>query len=176
MAHDIFELYENTQLTLQQIADSTGYTYKQVFTRIKKNYSSSYRKSRKAINYRNSKLGELNPMTGKFGEAHHNYRGRVSDNKGYFMVLKPEWYTGRAGSKHVFEHSVVVCLNMGLTEIPRGWCVHHCDGITVNNGFNNLVLITVSDHKRLHSWLGASTISKESTLKWVETHGTSFKK
>lgn len=117
-------------------------------------------------------------MTGKTGAAHHNHIGVVSDNKGYLMVLKPDWYTGRKNSKHVFQHHVVVCEHLGLTAIPKGWCVHHVDKNPHNNVFDNLVLMTVSDHLRLHSTVlvGATTISKESTLKWVEAQGTPFRR
>lgn len=173
---DIKYLYENTELTQQQIAAQLGIPWKRVFKYIKANYSSDYRKTRKAKCYRNSKLGAKNPMRGKTVEVHHNYIGVVSDNKGYWMQLKPEWYTGRKRSKHVFVHHVVVCLALGLTEVPGGWHVHHCDHNPRNNDFDNLVLIKAGDHQRLHiSLRGATTISKESTLKWVEAHGTPWR-
>lgn len=174
---DIKTLYENTDLTQQEIADKLGIHWKRVLKFVKENYSREYRKSRKARCYRKSKLGERNPMFGKFGEQHHNFVGEVSDNKGYLMVLKPDWYTGRKSSKHVFVHNVVVCEALGITEIPKGWCVHHCDTNPYNNIYDNLILVTLGDHIRLHHVLlkGATTISKESTAKWLEAHGTPFK-
>jgi hypothetical protein len=172
----IKKLYENTELTQQQIADALGIHWKHVFLYIKANYSLSERKRRKAIRYSNSKQGTKNPMHGMIGKTHHNYVGVVSDCKGYLLVLKPDWYTGRKGSKHVFQHHVVVCEKMGLTEIPKGWCVHHCDENKQNNRFDNLVLMTLTDHVRFHKWLeGATTrVIKSRTLKWVEAHGTPF--
>jgi hypothetical protein len=168
-------LYENTELTLQQIADHTSTSPKQVFNYVARNYSREHRTERKRNSYRKSKTGSLNPMTGKTGSAHHNYVGVVGDSKGYLMELKPSWYTGRAGSKHVFQHHIVVCLSLGITEIPKGWCVHHVNENPHDNTFDNLVLMTLSDHQRLHQVLaGATTISKESTLKWVEAQGTLF--
>lgn len=174
---DIKYLYENTELTQQQIAEQLGVPWKRVFNYIKANYSAAYRKTRKTVSYRNSKLGARNPTQGKCGEAHHNYVGLVSDGKGYQMRLRPDWYTGRKRSKHVFEHHVVVCENMGLTAIPPGWCVHHVDRNPLNNAFDNLVLCTRGDHCRIHAVLlaGATIISKESTLKWVEAHGTPWR-
>lgn len=177
MSAKIERLFENTDLTMQQIADRSGLTYKQVFDYVKANYSTAYRKQRKSVSYSNSKLGAKNPMFGINSEDHPNYVGVISDNKGYMMVLKPDWYTGRKGSKHVFEHHVVVCENMGLTEIPRGWCVHHCDQQKTNNKFGNLVLMTLTDHVRFHRVMtleGATTRTKVRTLKWVEAHGTPF--
>lgn len=174
---DIKFYYENTELTQQQIANTLGVPHSRVHKYIKANYSKEDRLARKSKCYRNSKLGSKNPMAGKAGAAHHNYKGVVSDNKGYLMVPKPHWYAGRKGSKHVFQHSVVVCERLGLTEVPAGWCVHHCDHNPLNNDFDNLVLLKLGDHCRLHNSLeGATTISKESTLKWVEAHGTPLKR
>ncbi len=171
-------LYERTELTQQQIANKLNIPLKHVHRYVKANYSKAYRKTRKAKCYRNSKLGVKNPMFGKMGQDHHNYVGVVSDNKGYLMILKPDWYTGRKNSKHVFLHHVVVCENLGITEIPKGWHVHYCDKNPLNNKFNNLVLILAGDHTRLHATIlcGATTrLIKSRTLKWVEAHGTPFR-
>ncbi len=174
---DIKSLYEKTELTQAQIAERLGISQASVSNYAKRHYSSAYRKQRKVANYSRSKQGDRNPMFGVRGAEHHNYVGVVSDGKGYLMVLKPDWYTGRKGSKHIFLHHVVVCEALGLSAIPRGWCVHHCDENTQNNRLSNLVLLTLADHVRLHQWLalkGATTMAKASTLKWVEAHGTPF--
>lgn len=169
----IKRLYEESDLTLQAIADTLGISVFHVYRYVGENYTLEERKERKRGCYRRSKLGALNPMTGKTMEQHHNFVGDVSDGKGYLMRLKPQWYTGRRGCKHVFVHQLVVCERLGLTQMPKGWCVHHVDEDKTNNSFDNLVLMTTSDHRRLHRHLeGATTISKESTLKWVEAHGT----
>ena len=175
---DIKQLYEHTELTLQGIADHIGTSYKRVFNYVAAHYSKSYRTERKRISYRNSKTGELNPMTGKYAEQHHNYIGVVSDNKGYLMVLRPSWYTGRLKSKHIFLHHEVVCRHLEIPAVPKGWHVHHVDKDPYNNAFDNLVLITAGDHNRIHRHVlvGATTISKESTLKWVEAQGTPFRR
>lgn len=150
MKDRIKNLYETTELTQQQIADTVGVSWKVVFTIIKKEYSSEQRRQRKVISYRNSRLGDKNPMYGKTGSAHHSYIGAVSDNKGYLMVLKPSWYTGRKNSKHVFQHHVVVCEALGITEIPKGYHVHHINGDKCDNTESNLLMLTAGDHMRLH--------------------------
>lgn len=168
----IKRLIETTDLTMAEIRNQVGCRH-QLVTDTLKSYPAKYRKARKTHHYRKSKLGDLNPMFNKTRELHPNYKGVVSDNKGYLLILKPEWYTGRKRSKHVFQHSVVVCENLGLTEIPKGFCVHHCDINPLNNDFSNLVMLTMAEHSALHSYLkGATTISKESTLKWVEAYRT----
>lgn len=173
---DIKFLYEQTELTINQIAEQIDWPPGRAGKWIKRHYSSEYRKQRKSTCYRNSKLGDKNPMFGLRGDETHNYVGDVSDHKGYLMRVKPEWFTSRKGSHHVFSHHIVVCECLNITGIPKGWIVHHCDFNPHNNDFGNLVLLTMGDHSRLHRYLaGATTISKESTLKWVETYGTPWR-
>jgi len=174
---DINYYYLNTELSQREIANKLGLTLNHVNTAIRKQFSSEFRRQRKVVSYKNSKLGDKNPMYGNKLELHPRYKILVSDNKGYLMRVKPLWYTGRINSKYVFEHHIVVCQQLGLTQIPKGWCVHHCDMNPHNNDFSNLVLLTMSNHRKLHSYLeGATTISKESTLKWVEAHGTPWRR
>lgn len=174
---DIYQAIETTDLTLAQIAKQLGVSMKRV-RKVWEEYSKEFRTNRKAGCYRRSKLGELNPMLGNCGERHHRYVGIVGDSKGYLMCLKPEWYLGRLGSKHVFLHHVVVCENLDLSKIPKGWCVHHCDMNPHNNEFDNLVLMTTADHNKFHAAVraGVTTMEKSSTLKWVEAHGTPFRR
>lgn len=164
----IKQYIEDTELTLQAIADTAGTTYKVVY-RVWRTYSAAYRKARKVKNYRRSKAGDKNPMFNKHGKLHHNFKGIVSDNKGYLMVLKPNWFTGRKGSKHVFQHTIVLCEAEGKTELTKGQCIHHCDQNPQNNEYNNLIVMELGEHIKLHRLLGsATTISKESTAKWLE--------
>ena len=157
---DVKTLYETTELTLQEIADKVGTTFSIVWYYVKQNYSIEQRKSRKRLSYQKSKQGNKNPMFGKFGNLHPGYKGEVSDGRGYLMVLKPEWYTGRKGSKHVFKHSLVMCEHLGLTEIPEGFCVHHIDGNKHNNDIDNLMFLSISAHTKLHSLERATTRRK----------------
>jgi hypothetical protein len=154
------DLYENTHFTMQEIAMETGVSPWSVWNYIQSNYSKAYIKERKVICYSNSKLGDKNPQFGLRGEQTAGYVGVVGDGNGYLMVLKPDWYTGRKGSKHVFQHQVVICEALGLTEIPKGWCVHHIDGLRTNNNLNNLAFLTTSAHSKLHSLERATTRAK----------------
>ena len=132
-----------------------------------------YAVARRARMYSRSKQGVNNPMTGMFKEKHPRFKGVVGDSKGYLMELKPSWYTGRKGSRHVFQHHIVYCLATGLTEMPRGYCVHHCNQDTTDNRFDNLLMMTLNEHTYFHRVNeGATTISKESTAKWLEAHRT----
>ena len=165
----VYHLFETTTLTLQQIADEVGVLYNHVWHCVHNSYSEAERSSRKRANYRASKTGDKNPMAGKTLERHHNWiGGRVSDGNGYWMVHKPEWYTGRKGSKYVFEHSVLVCEALGLTELPAGWVVHHIDKNPSNNALDNLTLLTLEAHARLHRLERVTTIPTGSRAKRLE--------
>lgn len=154
-------LFENTELTIENIAKEIDWSFYETYQWICFNYSKEVRKERKRKCYSNSKQGQLNPMFGKKEADHHNYIGDVADGKGYLMRLKPHWYTGRKGCKHVFVHHIVICESLGLTEIPKGFCVHHIDGNKTNNELSNLALMTTVAHMRLHQLERATTIRKE---------------
>jgi hypothetical protein len=100
-------------------------------------------KAEKALRYSRSKLDQLNPMRGKSGSLHHNYKGSVSDHKGY--LTEPDGQGGR-----VFQHRLVIQQALGLTELPEGWHVHHIDGDPLNNSLDNLALVTPAGHAELH--------------------------
>lgn len=150
-------LYENTTMTLPEISKALGVRHQTLIQWTITNYPPEYREAKKKEAYRKSKLGSNNPMSGKIGNKHPNYKGKCSDGKGYILVLKPDWFTGRVGSKHVFEHHVVYCKEHGLTEIPDGFQIHHLDGDGTNNDPDNLIMLTASDHTRLHNYLKSIT-------------------
>ena len=150
-------LYEETNLTDAQIAEELGISVTWLYRGFLYNmYDRDYRKMRKQRSYQLSKKGDKNPMKGKYKEQHPNYKERVSDGRGYWMILRPEWYTGRTGCNHVFEHSVVMCKALGLTEIPAGFVIHHIDGDKHNNDISNLALMTNAAHSKLHQQLRKS--------------------
>ena len=109
-------------------------------------------KEEKALRYSRSKTGSKNPMQGKAGIQHPNYKGRLfCDPHGYVLVLKPDWYTGRQMSKHIYEHQVVMARMLGLTEVPENMVVHHIDEDRTNNSSDNLALVTPEAHRLLHA-------------------------
>lgn len=156
IADEIMNLFESTSMTLRDIADQYHMRYTRLIEFLNEKYSQEEFDKRKSRLYRESKSGDKNPMSGKCADQHPRYVGVTEDGKGYLMCLKPDWYTGRKGSKHIFVHSLVMCQHLGITEIPKGYVVHHIDGNKHNNDIDNLALLTVSGHSKLHNIMGRS--------------------
>jgi hypothetical protein len=75
---------------------------------------------------------------------------RILD-QGYFYVKTPTWFTGISmDGTRVAEHIIVYCLEHSLTEIPKGFVIHHVDLNPLNNVPSNLLMLTVSEHIKLH--------------------------
>lgn len=110
-------------------------------------FSPEQRKERSTKMYANSKTGDKNP---RFGKPTMRPVENVDDGNGYTIKWKPEWWTGRKGSKYVFEHQLVICEALGLTEMPKDFVVHHINGDRKDNSISNLALLTKSAHTSLH--------------------------
>ena len=113
---------------------------------------------------------------GRTGEKHPRYSGgrylqKFKTSKDpYWMVIKPAWYLGAKNTRYVPEHVVVACKAVHITKLPRSFVVHHCDQDHFNNEFDNLVIMSKSDHNTLHHMLtkeSVTTMGKPSTLKWL---------
>lgn len=163
--------YFNTDKTYLEIAQLVGASEGVIMKLYQSNFSKQELRDRAKKSWAKAKIGELNPMYGNTRDKHPRYKGVISDGKGYQLILKPDWYTGRAGSKHIFYHHYVYCLENNLTEIPLGFDIHHKDGNPLNNDISNLELLSKVDHAKLHG-KRSETISEESTSKCLETEGT----
>jgi aspartate carbamoyltransferase regulatory subunit len=85
----------------------------------------------------------------------------IQDRKGYLLMLKPVWATGRVGSKHIFVHQVVMMEHLKITKIPEGFVVHHVNGDKTDNRIHNLALLTNEAHLKQHQ---VTQTSNELTL------------
>ena len=176
---EIDTYFDNPKYSIPDLTKMFGISTQSIYGHWKTKYGRDKLKERNRIVKHYKNTGENHPNYGKRGANAPKYRGILVDKRGYLIIIKPTWYTGRKSCKHVYVHHVVICEHLGISQIPHGWCVHHCDKDITNNSFENLVLLTQRDHTKLHQYLrkeGATTISKESTLKWVEAHGKVFNK
>lgn len=152
ITQQVIEMVRDTNKTYQAIGDELGISYKMVRTRAVSNFPKEFLSKRKRVNYAKSKLGSRNPYYGVKGSEHPGWRGgnSVSDGKGYLLVKKPEWFTGRVNSTYIFEHHYTYCMANGLTEIPEGFHIHHIDENKTNNDPGNLQMMTAEEHRRHH--------------------------
>ena len=138
--------------TVKEVAKALSITFHTAQEMLRRGIPEEQLKAEQALRYSRSKVGAQNPMSGKTGDLHHNYKGRLfCDPHGYILVLKPEWYTGRPMSKHVYEHQVVMAQMLGLTEVPEGMNVHHINENREDNSPHNLALVTPEGHRSLHA-------------------------
>lgn len=147
----VIKLFKFTNTRLQDICKECKVEYWELQEILKNNFTQYEIDSRKSRLYRLSRLGDKNPMKNQTGEKHPNFKGLIEDGNGYLMIKKPNWYTGRNRSEYIFYHSYVMCINLGITEIPKGFVVHHIDGNKKNNDISNLALVTISGHSKIHS-------------------------
>lgn len=49
------------------------------------------------------------------------------------------------------EHARTMCISLNIPKIPKGFIIHHIDENKRNNNIDNLSLITITAHNRIHS-------------------------
>lgn len=85
---------------------------------------------------------------GKKKEAHPCWKGgKVIDRDGYVRIWSPEHPWPRKG--YMMDHVRVIELIIGRRILPNE-CVHHIDHNRQNNSFENLKLLTRSNHSKQH--------------------------
>lgn len=92
-------------------------------------------------------------MKGKSGMQHPRAVEKEINQDGYISVFAPDWYSGRRDGNKVYEHILVYCEYNGYAFLPKGMVVHHLDENKQNNHPDNLILVSIQDHRRIHAWL-----------------------
>jgi len=157
---NVVALYRSKEfLSMAAIARRLETTYHNVRHVVKVQIPEDERRALKAIRYSQSKTGDKNPMKGKTGEQHHNWKGLCADGYGYLTCL----YLGRRR----LVHRVVAAQMLGIRELPRRFAVHHIDGDKTNNAEENLAIVTNAGHRQLHYLQSKDSLAvklKKSTL------------
>ena len=162
---EIVKLFHSDK-TLTEIRKQVGIRYNTVKDIWLSEFGEQAVAERKRLKYRLSKLGNNNPMKGKYKRTHPKWKDsdRVSDRKGYSRIRAPDWYTGKTWQGYVDEHILNYCVSRNLTEIPEGFVVHHLDMVKKNNDPSNLIMLTNADHMLLHAWINRAIVQRLSRL------------
>ena len=147
-------------LTVVQIAKRLKTSHNNVVHVLKKHMHEDERKALAKLRYSLSKTGSKNPMKGKTGKQHHNWKGACDDGEGYLTVM----HNGR----RAFVHRLVLAEVLGIAEIPKSLVVHHIDGDRQNNAPDNLALMTRAAHRILHYLQAKEAARLQSQLSNVE--------
>ena len=73
--------------------------------------------------------------------------GKKRATKGYILIYKPEHYRANLHG-FVLEH-ILVWEKAHKKQIPKGWVIHHLNGIKDDNRLENLVVKTRASHIHL---------------------------
>ena len=145
----IVDLLKTTDLLNEEIATQHNCSAWLVSEISRKYLNPEERKSLWTKRAIRSKLGNKNPMFGKCGEQHHN-AVKISRTMGYKTVFKPSWWTGKSKDNRIGEHIYIYCVHNNLTELPDKHIIHHKDHNIDNNSIDNLELLSISEHIKLH--------------------------
>ena len=142
-------LFYCTNMSQREIAERAGVCHQTVSEHIRSFATPAERKARHSHSLRRVMPGKCPPRA---GAANPNWKGGSSTSAGYRLVPVPDWWVGTTYSagKYVREHQAVACAFLGLTALPAGYCVHHRNRDKTDNRIDNLELMTLSAHMKLH--------------------------
>lgn len=134
------KLYYEKNMTQQEVADAMGVTQKVVFKFMRRNNLPA----RKAAK-RYQRMEQNSSWKG----------GRRINEQGYIEIYMPEYKHTRSNG-YVREHIYVAEQSIGRTlrfydvGDERNEVVHHINGVKTDNRPENLLVLTVSQHRMLH--------------------------
>lgn len=82
------------------------------------------------------------------GSLAANFKTGSSNERRYFSV-KARWHPGKDRNSRVYLHRIIAEARVGRF-LEKGEVVHHKDGNPENNHWENLEILTQSDHCRKH--------------------------
>ena len=127
---ELYDLYWNQGLTLDDIAEQVGCSQMLVKKKMAK-----LGIDRRSV----SDAAKLAFQNGRKGD------GRFQDSRdGYVYILKPEHH--RADNRGYIREHILVWEEVNRKPLPKGWVVHHLNGIKGDNRPENLLGMYHRDH------------------------------
>lgn len=97
-----------------------------------------------------------------------NQKGQFVETTG---ISKTDYKSVFYKNKRMGEHLRVMCIELGINEIPKTLIIHHIDGNKRNNHIDNLSIMTEVAHNRIHSHPSWNKgVTKKTSIKWAKTH------
>ncbi|MBA7654346.1 hypothetical protein ES703_62223 [subsurface metagenome] len=141
---ELARLYLEEKMTTYQIAERVNITPPQIRYWLKK-YSIKTRGTSEAN--RLAFLKGRRVDTNRRGSESPNWKGgRFEDRNGYIHVYAPGH--PRAVDKYVLEH-ILVWEQANNRELPKGYIIHHLNGLRDDNHPENLVGLSTKDHDKV---------------------------
>lgn len=85
------------------------------------------------------------PLNGKGPNSPAWKGGRWKTKKGYIVVYSPGHHHAQAHGKYVFEH-ILIWEKAHNMKLPKGWVIHHFNGIKDDNRSQNLTAMPRKKH------------------------------
>lgn len=85
------------------------------------------------------------------GSRHHRWNdSKIMSPNGYPMIRVGRTHPLADPNGYVMEHILVVASALGREAIS-GKVIHHVDGDRTNNRIENLMLLTIAEHNKIHN-------------------------
>jgi hypothetical protein len=109
-----------------------------------------------------------NGSKGKFRDESSNWKGgRIVDMYGYVHLLIPGHPRAAKGGGYVREH-LVVWENHNGYSLPKGWQIHHVNGVKSDNRIENLLALSSHEHSKVIPFLRNKIRELEEKIKELE--------
>lgn len=95
-----------------------------------------------------------------------SFKRKPRECNGYILIYKPDYYLSQKkgpNKGYIYEHIYVVTKELGRRLHPDEH-VHHLDLSRNNNDRANLIVLSKSDHFRLHAWINKHKLIRKKGL------------
>ena len=140
---ELEDLYLNQKLSCNEIASRLNICHESIRKRLVK-----FGISRRSISEGTS-IAISHGLRDEYGKRNPHWKGgKMETAQGYIYILKPEHPHAMPSTGYIAEH-ILVWEEFHKKKLPRGWVVHHLNGIKNDNRPSNLLGLPNSKHNTL---------------------------